>query len=66
MRDVPAAQPIIQEMPHTCAYTTRNGMCGKPATFRMANTKNTWLCQYHYAVILDVLRCKTLRSWFEE
>jgi hypothetical protein len=65
MSNVPAAEPPIQEMPHTCAYTLTNGLCGKSAEFRMSN-RNIWLCQYHYAVMLDVLRMKTLRHWFEE
>jgi hypothetical protein len=65
MSNVPAAEPPVQEMPHTCAYASMNGMCGKPAEFRMSN-RNIWLCQYHYAVMLDVLRMKTLRHWFEE
>ena len=66
MSNVPAAEPPVQEMPHTCAYTMLNDtVCGKPAEYRLSN-RNIWLCQYHYAVMLDVLRMKTLRHWFKE
>jgi hypothetical protein len=65
MSNVPAAEPPVQEMPHTCSYASMNGLCGKPATYRLSNMA-VWLCQYHYAVLIDVLRMKTLRAWFEE
>lgn len=67
MTNVPAAEPPVQEMPHTCAFTTHTGqLCGQVAEYRMPGKQQTYLCQSHYVLVLDVLRAKTLRSWFEE
>lgn len=67
MSNIPAAEPPVQEMPHTCIFTTQTGqICSQIAEYRMPGKQQTWLCQRHYALVLDVLRVKTLRRWFEE
>jgi hypothetical protein len=67
MSNIPAAEPPVQEVPHTCAYVMLNdAVCGKSADFRLNPNKDVWLCPTHYTVLIDVLSLKTLRSWFEE